>query len=83
VKPLPRAGPDSVCDRTATQARAQQLLPADDVVLMARDPRNRPLHVMHNLSLERRRADRGRFRITHMHPMAGSWFSGSIGRFRM
>jgi hypothetical protein len=70
-----------MCDRSAAEAGAQQLLPADDVVLPARDPRDRSLHVMHNLSLDRPRTDRGRFRIVHMHQVPRSSVRAAIGRF--
>src|SRR5689334_13863002 len=36
-------------DRPPTQTHTQQLLPADHVVLTTTDPRDRPLHLTHNL----------------------------------
>jgi hypothetical protein len=68
-------------DRAPTKTRTEQLLPADDVVLPARNPRDRSLHVMHNLSPARPPADRVRFRITHMHQMTRSPSHATIGRF--
>ena len=39
-------------DRPPPETRAEQLLPADDVVLATPDPGDPPLHLMHNLPLD-------------------------------
>jgi len=57
------------------------LLPADHIVLPRRNPRDRSLHVMQNLSPRFPPAHRVRFRITYMHPMTRTPNRTAIDRF--